>query len=71
MSTLFARSADRDRQYTKKAKETGQFNGVPEAPIDVLIKLWNEILPHRTISLEEGKVSVSHVSLGRNATERK
>jgi len=58
------RSADRDKQYTKEARESGKFSGVPEAPIDVLIKLWNEILPHRTISLEDGKVSVKHVSLG-------
>jgi hypothetical protein len=64
LSTLFARSADRDKQYTKEARESGKFSGVPEAPIDVLIKLWNEILPHRTISLEDGKVSVKHVSLG-------
>jgi energy-coupling factor transporter ATP-binding protein EcfA2 len=64
LSTLFARSADRDKKYTKEARETGQYSGVPDAPIDVLIKLWNEILPHRTISLEDGKVNVKHVSLG-------
>lgn len=65
LSTLFARSADRDKQHTKVARETGKFSEVPDAPIDVLIKLWNEILPHRTISLDEGKVSVKHVALGK------
>lgn len=65
LSTLFARSADRDKQHTKEARETGRFSEVPDAPIDVLIKLWNEILPHRTILLDDGKVSVRHVSLGK------
>lgn len=65
LSTLFARSADRDKRHTKEARETGKYSDVPDAPIDVLIKLWNEILPHRTISLEDGKVSVKHVSLGK------
>lgn len=65
LSTLFARSAARDKEYTQVARETGLFSGVPVAPIDVLIELWNEILPHRTISLEDGKVNVKHMSLGK------
>ncbi|MBI3777062.1 MAG: AAA family ATPase [Gammaproteobacteria bacterium] len=66
LSTLFARSADRDKKHTKEARETGKFSAVPDAPIDALIKLWNEILPHRTILLDDGKVSVKHVSLGKD-----
>jgi len=66
LSTLFARSADRDKKHTIQTKETRQYIEVPDAPIDILIKLWNEILPHRAISLEDGKVSVKHISLGKN-----
>ncbi|MCR4305109.1 MAG: AAA family ATPase [Gallionella sp.] len=65
LSTLFARSADRDKKHTKATRETGKYIEVPDAPIDALIKLWNEILPHRTILLDDGKVSVRHVSLGK------
>ena len=63
LSTLFARSADRDKKYTRGAKKTGEYCPVLDAPIDALTKLWNEILPHRTICLEDGKVSVKHISL--------
>lgn len=66
LSTLFARSVDRDKKHTKETKETGKYIEVPDAPIDVLMKLWNEILPHRSISLEDGKVSVKHISLGKD-----
>lgn len=65
LSTLFARNADRDRKHTLETRAKKEYIPVPDAPIDTLIKLWNEILPHRTISLEDGKVSVKHVSLGK------
>lgn len=65
LSTLFARNADRDRKHTLETRTKKEYIPVSDAPIDTLIKLWNEILPHRTISLEDGKVSVRHVSLGK------
>jgi len=65
LSTLFARNADRDRKHTLETRAKKEYIPVPEAPIDTLIKLWNEILPNRTISLEDGKVSVRHVELGK------
>jgi len=65
LSTLFARSADRDRKHTLETRAKKEYIPVSEAPIDTLIKLWNEILPHRTILLEDGKVSVRHVPLGK------
>lgn len=65
LSTLFARNADRDRKHTLETRTKKDYIPVPDAPIDTLIKLWNEILPHRTISLEDGKVSVKHVYLGK------
>lgn len=60
LTTLFARTTERDRKYTNDARTSGVFSTVPDAPIDVLIKLWSEILPHRKISLEDSKVIVKH-----------
>jgi hypothetical protein len=59
LSTLFARSADRNRKHTEQTRLTQQYVPVPDAPIDTLLRLWDEILPHRRISLEDGKVSVT------------
>lgn len=64
LSTLFAKSADRDRKHTQETRSTGQYIPVSDAPIDTLIKLWDEILPHRRITLEDGKVSVTDSTRG-------
>ncbi len=57
LSLLFAKSAERDRQYTSSAKDTGIYEDVPDAPIDKIIALWNSIMPHREIIFINGKVS--------------
>jgi energy-coupling factor transporter ATP-binding protein EcfA2 len=56
LSLLFAKSAERDRDYTLAARETATYSEVPDAPIDKIITLWNTIMPHREISFADGKV---------------
>lgn len=58
LSTLFARTAERDRKHSEETRRLESYIPVDDAPIDVLIKLWDEILPHRKIVLEDGKVKV-------------
>lgn len=58
LSTLFATTTDRDRKHSEETKQKQEYIPVEDAPIDVLIKLWNEILPHREIVLQDGKVKV-------------
>lgn len=58
LSTLFAVTAERDRKHVEETKKRQEYIPVEESPIDVLIKLWDEILPHRQIVLEDGKVKV-------------
>ncbi|MEI6314424.1 MAG: DUF4435 domain-containing protein [Syntrophus sp. (in: bacteria)] len=65
LSTLFAKSADRDRRHTQETRSSQQYIPVPDAPIDTLIKLWDEVLPQRRILLEDGKVSVKDVIRGK------
>lgn len=60
LSTLFARTSERDKKYTNDAQISGVFKAVPVSPIDVLTRLWSEILPHRNITLEDSKVLVKH-----------
>ena len=58
LSTLFATTADRDRKHSDETKRLKKYIPVEDAPIDVLIKLWDEILPHREIVLNDGAVKV-------------
>lgn len=60
LSTLFASTAKRDSEYIKVCREAqnGITPEIPDSPIDKLIKIWNNILPHRKIVLEDNKVEV-------------
>lgn len=61
LSTLFARTSKRDREHSKATKATQAYVAVDDAPIDIIIQLWNDIMPQREISFEDGKVMVSMV----------
>ncbi|MEO0967875.1 MAG: DUF4435 domain-containing protein [Cyanobacteria bacterium J06639_18] len=61
LSTLFARSAERDRKHSEETRLKQEYIPVEDSPIDTLIKLWEEILPHRKISLVDGKVNVKDI----------
>lgn len=56
LSTLFARTTKRDSEYTKTAKEKGLFIPVPDSEIDIIIRLWKDIMPQREISFVDSKV---------------
>lgn len=58
LSLLFAKSSERDRIHTAQTKETQAYIPVPDAPIDIIIKLWTELMPHRIISFIDGKVLI-------------
>ena len=62
LSTLFARSAERDRLHVEETKAKKEYVPVQDSPIEDLIKLWDEILPHRKITLIDGKVTVKDVA---------
>ena len=56
LSTLFARTSKRDREHSKATMESQAYVAVDDAPIDVIIRLWQDIMPQREISFEDGKV---------------
>lgn len=59
LSLLFAKSAERDRLHTEQTKANQSYVPVPDAPIDVIVRIWSDIMPHRQISFNDGKVLVS------------
>lgn len=61
LSTLFARTSIRDREHSKATRENQVYVPVEDAPIDIIIQLWNDIMPHREISFDDGKVMVRKV----------
>lgn len=63
LSTLFARTSKRDSQHTQATKESGQYIPVADAPIDIIVELWNDIMPHREIIFEDGKVLVKKTGI--------
>lgn len=56
LSLLFAKSAERDRLHTLQTKMSQNYIPVPDSPIDVIVKIWSDIMPHREISFNDGKV---------------
>ncbi len=58
LSALFAASAERDRKHTQATRESQLYIPVPDSPTEKVVQLWSEILPHRAISFEDGKVVV-------------
>ena len=64
LSNLFARSAERDRKHAEETRLRQVYIPVVDSPIDILVKLWEEVLPHRKISLVDGKVSIKDITYG-------
>jgi predicted ATP-dependent endonuclease of OLD family len=61
LSTLFAKTSKRDREHSKATKDSQAYVPVDDAPIDVIIELWKDIMSQREISFEDGKVMVRKI----------
>ena len=63
LSLLFAHEAKRDADFTKSfklASATAKATlTIQESPIEKLIRIWNELLPHRQIILEDNKIKIN------------
>ncbi len=58
LSLLFAREMQRDHQHTQHTRLTQQYVPVQDSPIDSIMKVWGDLMPHRSVSLHDGKVVV-------------
>lgn len=58
LSLLFAKDFERDREHTQNTRQQKAYIPVPDSPIDLIVKIWKEIMSHREISFTDGKVMV-------------
>lgn len=63
LTLLFAQKAERDNQAVKLVREMqsqgiNQLPQLPNSPDEILLSIWNDILPHRKLVIENGKINV-------------
>jgi hypothetical protein len=64
LSVMFARKTQRDSELAecvRKMEHEGK-NERPEMPVspdEILISIWNDLLPHRQLIIKDGKITVS------------
>jgi ABC-type cobalamin/Fe3+-siderophores transport system ATPase subunit len=56
IALLFSKSNDRDKAYTNLMRTSVAKLDVPDAPIDILNKIWNDIIPDKKLSFDSGQV---------------
>ena len=61
---LFAKLTERDRKFTEAQRISQVRLDVPDAPIDTLVRIWNDVLPNRSLFFSDGSVLVDSI-LGR------
>lgn len=58
LSNLFAKSTKRDSDHAKETKAKQTYIPVADSVIDLIVKLWADIMPQREIIFEDSKVTV-------------
>jgi ABC-type molybdenum transport system ATPase subunit/photorepair protein PhrA len=56
LSALFAEISQRNADYVEASERSCEKLPIPDSAIGRLIKIWNEIFPHREIIFSNGKV---------------
>lgn len=71
LSALFAHEIKRDSDYVKNSQSNigNQQNPIPKSVIDVIITIWDDVLPHREIAFKDGKVTTKSSSNEYEARE--
>lgn len=64
LSLLFASESARDRRHTQETRLSQGYVPVPDSAIDTIVGLWGYLMPHRSISLQDGKVLVERGTAG-------
>lgn len=64
LSVLFAKKAQRDSQVAKEVKKLqhegkNELPKMSDSPDEILLCIWNNLLPHRQLVIEDGKITVS------------
>jgi len=59
LSLLFAKETERDRIHTQETRNTQQYIPVPNSIPDTIVKIWTDLMPHRTITFDDGQILVT------------
>lgn len=61
LSTLFAETTKRDREYVAlcRSESSNTKPPIPESAIEKLIRIWNDVLPQRKITIVDSRVHVT------------
>lgn len=68
LSVLFAKKAQRDSQLVNRVREMERENKnerpeMPDSADEILLQIWNDLLPHRQLVIEDGKI-IASISTG-------
>ncbi|MEG4350163.1 AAA family ATPase [Microcoleus sp. LAD1_D3] len=63
LALLFAKKYQRDSQLAKRIREMeregkNERPEIPNSPDEILLNIWKDILPHRELVVEDGKITV-------------
>lgn len=64
LSVLFAKKAQRDSQLANRVREMEREDKnerpeMPDSADEILLRIWNDLLPHRKLVIEDGKITAS------------
>lgn len=68
LSVLFAKKAQRDSQLANRVREMEREDKnerpeMPDSADEILLRIWNDLLPHRQLVIEDGKI-IASISTG-------
>jgi hypothetical protein len=71
LSTLFAQENKRNADYVKVSQSAidGQKKPIPESSIEIITRIWKDILPHRGIEFTDGKVTAKSLQVSYEGKE--
>lgn len=59
LSLLFAKTTERDRLHTEQTRTQKEYIEVSDSVTDKIVKIWSDLMPHRSIKFSDGQVLIS------------
>lgn len=59
LSLLFAKTTERDRLHTENTRAQKEYLEVLDSVTDKIVKIWSDLMPHRSIKFSDGQVLIS------------
>jgi hypothetical protein len=59
LAYLFSEENDKSIKYRQAAKESGEWIAPPETKLDIIRRIWEQVLPHRKLLIGGGKIETA------------